>query len=69
MADEVTVEVDHEYCYGAQNCALAAPGVFEYDEDGKAVVSNLGAATVAQLREAEDNCPAAAIRLSGVPAH
>jgi ferredoxin len=67
MSDQITAKIDHELCYGAQNCSLVAPGAFEHDEDGKSVVADLSKATPAQLREAEAGCPAMAILVSGLP--
>jgi ferredoxin len=63
MTEEIQVEVDHETCYGAQNCSLAAPGGFEYDADGKAIVASPPQATPEQYRRAEDECPAMAIKV------
>jgi ferredoxin len=65
--DSIEVAVDHELCYGAQNCSFAAPGAFSYDEDGKAVVDDPSEVTPEQLAEAEAGCPAMAIRVSGLP--
>jgi ferredoxin len=64
MTDELDISVDHELCYGAQNCSLAAPGAFEYDEEGKSVVADPSKVTIDQLREAESMCPAMAITVS-----
>jgi ferredoxin len=64
MTHQIEVSVDHEACYGAQNCAIAAPGVFDYDDDGKAVVRDASAAGPDQIAAAEAGCPAMAIRVS-----
>ena len=63
MTDAIKVEVDHELCYGAQNCSLVAPEAFEYDEDGRAVVADNPRATTEEYRQAEEGCPAMAIRV------
>jgi ferredoxin len=63
MTQDIQVEVDQELCYGAQNCSLAAPSGFEYDDDGKAQVPDSPRATVDQYREAEEQCPAMAIKV------
>jgi ferredoxin len=55
--------VDQELCYGAQNCALAAPGGFTYDSDGKASARDELPASPEQYRDAEETCPAMAIRV------
>jgi ferredoxin len=64
MSDQIKVEVDHEMCYGAQNCKLAAPGAFTYDDEGKAVPADMSLVTLEQLRTAESGCPAEAITVS-----
>jgi ferredoxin len=64
QTDQLNIEVDHELCYGAQNCSLVAPGAFEHDEEGKSVVADPSKATIEQLREAEAMCPAMAIQIS-----
>jgi ferredoxin len=66
MTDQIEITVDHEACYGAQNCAIAAPGVFEYDDDGKAVVRDVSAASLAQITAAEAGCPSMAIKVSAI---
>ena len=64
MPDGLTIEIDHELCYGSQNCSLAAPGAFAYDDEGKAIVGDLTTATVEQIRAAEAECPAMAITVT-----
>jgi ferredoxin len=64
MPDGVGVEVDHDRCYGAQNCRLVAPGAFRYDEEDKAVPDDVAAATLEELRLAAAQCPAAAITVA-----
>jgi ferredoxin len=66
MSDQIKIEIDHDLCYGARNCALAAPGAFEYNEEGKSVVADISKATPEQLKAAEDQCPAMAIAISGL---
>ena len=67
MPDAPKIEIDHELCYGSQNCSLAAPGAFEYNEDGKAIVGDPTLVTLEQLQAAEAECPAMAITVT-VPA-
>jgi ferredoxin len=59
-------EVDVDKCVGAGVCALAAPSVFDQnDDDGIVVVldENPPASQDAAVREAAERCPAAVIRL------
>jgi ferredoxin len=67
MTDTIRVEIDHDLCYGAQNCSLVAPGAFEHNEDGKSIVGDLSKASPEQILEAEAGCPAMAIKVSGLP--
>ena len=62
------VEVDQHLCNGYGNCVMIAPSVFELDEDTLVAVVDEEAsrnAPIEQLREAEADCPARAIRLRG----
>lgn len=63
---EIAVEIDHDLCYGAQNCSRVAPGAFEYDADGKAIAGDTSSVTPEQLRMARDQCPAMAITVAGI---
>ena len=65
----IEVTVDREACIGAQNCVVAARGVFEIDDEGLAVVVDPGAAPVEQVIEAARSCPtgAIAVRVDGRP--
>jgi ferredoxin len=59
-----TVTVDREACIGAQNCLFWAPGVFEIDDDGLAVViGDVTAVPREQLVAAATECPTQAIQL------
>jgi ferredoxin len=62
----IEIEIDHDVCYGAQNCARVAPGAFLHDDDGKALPGDPTAVSPAQLRMAEDQCPAMAIAIKGL---
>jgi ferredoxin len=55
--------IDREACMGSGNCLYWAPGVFELDDDGVAVVSGDVAGHEDQVRSAAQNCPTRAIRL------
>ena len=59
------MRVDHDVCIGAGLCVLAAPGVFDQDDDGLVMVigsqrPDAGDDAVAQ---AVRNCPSGALSL------
>jgi ferredoxin len=62
-ADDV---VDRESCMGSGNCAFWAPGVFDLDDDGIAVVRGDPAGHEEEVRKAVANCPTSAIRLDRI---
>jgi ferredoxin len=49
---------------GSGNCAFWAPGVFDLDEDGIAVVIGGVEGREDQVWKAASNCPTSAIRIS-----
>jgi ferredoxin len=55
------VEVDQEMCVGSANCVEVAKGAFKLNEEDKAEVDDPTAVSVETLREAEEQCPVAAI--------
>ncbi len=55
------VRVDRTLCIGSGVCARVAPGVFELDEEGIAVVVDPQAASSTELVAAADMCPTLAI--------
>jgi ferredoxin len=55
------VEVDQEMCVGSANCVEVAKGVFKLNDEEKAEVVDPTAASIEDLREAEEQCPVAAI--------
>ncbi|WP_329366934.1 ferredoxin [Streptomyces sp. NBC_00669] len=59
------IELRAEHCVGAGQCVLAAPEVFDQDEEGVAVVldEQPGPAHEDAIREAVDLCPSSALRL------
>ncbi len=62
----ITVIVDRDACIGAQNCLHWAPGLFEIDDEGLAVVvGDPAALSREQLVQAVEGCPTQAIRLEG----
>ncbi|WP_255955711.1 ferredoxin [Streptomyces odontomachi] len=63
----MSVHADQSLCQGTGSCVMAAPDVFDQDEDGLVIVVD-GAdpdAAPDAVREAVSQCPTAAIRLSG----
>ena len=55
--------IDRDACMGSGNCSYWAPGVFELDDDGVAVVCGDLAGHEDQVRSAAQNCPTQAIRV------
>ena len=54
--------IDREMCMGSGNCLYWAPGVFDLDGAGVAVVSGDLAGNEENVRLAAKNCPTRAIR-------
>jgi ferredoxin len=57
------VLVDREACMGSGNCVYWAPGVFDLDDDGIAVVVGDLAGNEEPVRVAMVNCPTSAIKV------
>jgi ferredoxin len=55
------VTIDREQCMGSGNCSYWAPGVFDLDDDGIAVVSGATEGADEQIRLAAEHCPTRAI--------
>jgi ferredoxin len=55
--------VDRDSCMGSGNCVFWAPGVFDLDEDGIAIVVGDVAGREEEVRKAVANCPTSAIRV------
>jgi ferredoxin len=55
--------VDRDACMGSGNCVFWAPGVFDLDEDGIAIVVGDLTGRDEDVRTAAANCPTAAIRV------
>lgn len=58
---EPRVEVDQMTCVGSANCVAVAEGVFQLNDEEKAEVVDPTAQPIDALREAEKQCPVAAI--------
>jgi len=57
------ITVDRELCMGSGNCQFWAPGVFDIDDDGVAVVLDPAAAPEDRVVLAADGCPTKAITI------
>ena len=60
----IEIAIDREACMGSGNCSFWAPGVFDLDDEGIAIVVDAGAAPVEKVRLAEQGCPTRAIALT-----
>jgi ferredoxin len=58
---KVRVEVDHDLCIGSANCVDVAKGAFKLNDENQAEVDDPTAQPIDVLREAEKQCPVAAI--------
>jgi len=55
------IKIDREACMGSGNCAFWAPGVFDLDDDGIAIVVDVHAADNEKIVLAAQGCPTQAI--------
>lgn len=62
-APPLRIEIDRRCCTAMGDCMRTAPGVFEIDEHGIAIVVDAAAADRERLILAAENCPTQAIRL------
>ena len=62
------VVIDRDACMGSGNCLFWAPGVFDLDDDGVAIVRGPFAGHEDEVRLAAVNCPTSAIRVDGIVA-
>ena len=60
----LAIEVDRELCYGFGDCVNSAPGVFELDDEDKAVVVDPNAQSRDDLVSAAADCPVNAITIT-----
>lgn len=60
---DAVAEVDKHACIGAGLCMEIAPGAFEFGPDEKAEFHPEAGADRGTLLEAQQSCPAAAIRV------
>jgi ferredoxin len=59
----VKIEVDREACIGAAPCVTVAPGVFQLDEENKAIIVDAKGADDDTILLAAESCPVQAIKL------
>jgi ferredoxin len=57
------IEIDRDACMGSGNCGFWAPGVFDLDDDGIAVVLDAEGAPEDKAVLAAQGCPTQAIRV------
>jgi ferredoxin len=55
------IEIDRQRCMASGNCSLWAPGVFDHDEEGIAIVVDAEGEPEETVRVAATNCPVSAI--------
>ncbi|WP_093910003.1 ferredoxin [Streptomyces sp. cf386] len=62
----MNIDIDHDRCIGAGQCALAAPSVFTQDDDGFSALipGREDGAGDPMVREAARACPVSAITVS-----
>lgn len=58
------IEIDREQCMGSGNCSFWAPGVFDLDDDGIAVVLDSSAQPEDKIVLAAQGCPTQAIAVT-----
>lgn len=58
------IAIDRDVCMGSGNCSFWAPGVFDLDDDGIAVVIDPGAAPDDKIHLAAQGCPTRAITVT-----
>jgi ferredoxin len=64
----VRIEVDRGRCMASGNCSMWAPGVFDHDEEGIAIVVDPEGEPEETVQLAATNCPVNAIRVGEEPA-
>jgi ferredoxin len=55
------IKIDRESCMGSGNCSFWAPGVFDLDDDGIAIVLDAAGADDEKIVLAAQGCPTQAI--------
>ena len=62
------ISINRETCMGSGNCAYWAPGVFDLDDQGLAIVVDPGGAEEERIRLAAEGCPTQSIVFGSDPA-
>ena len=57
------IEIDRDVCMGSGNCLFWAPGVFDLDDEGIAIVVDPAGAPEEKIVLAVDGCPTRAITI------
>ena len=60
----IEIRINRETCVGSGNCSFWAPGVFDLDDDGIAIVLDATAAPDDKIVLAAQGCPTQAITLT-----
>ena len=58
------IEINREVCMGSGNCLFWAPGVFDLDDEGIAIVVDPTGAPEDKILLAVDGCPTRAITIT-----
>ena len=59
----LSITINREICMGSGNCAFWAPGAFDLDDDGIAIVVDPQGATRDKVIGAAQGCPTQAITI------
>ena len=63
MAEDDVIIIDHDLCFMSGECVLAAPGVYEFNDEGYPVLKGGGVETASTelLEQTAEMCPSGAI--------
>jgi ferredoxin len=59
----LSIEINREVCMGSGNCSFWAPGVFDLDDDGIAIVTDPEGEPEEKILLAGQGCPTQAISI------
>ena len=60
----LSIEINRDVCMGSGNCSFWAPGVFDLDDDGVAIVIDAAGESEDKIILAAQGCPTQAITVS-----
>lgn len=60
----LAIEINRDVCMGSGNCSFWAPGVFDLDDDGVAIVTDPAGESEDKIILAAQGCPTQAISVS-----